>query len=429
MGRVARSSLADRLELAAQGRALGRRAAHAERDPEGGRHADGGRAADRHVADGRRDLARGRGSGGRPPPCGSRRWSIITTASVFPLDGRGPRAPSETAIVIAGGARSSLAGAVGARYNGGGRRMIPVDDALEIVLAHTPAPAGRGSDPAGRRARPRARRGRALRRRTCRPSTARPWTATRCAPPTWPTRPVVLDGGRARSAPASTRTVRCAPGQAMQIMTGAPVPAGATAVQPVEKTRAVDGGRRVEILEPVATGRAHRAPGLARCARATSCSRAGSTIDPATIAVLAAVGKGRVRVGRRPDGRRPRHRRRAGRRLGRARRAAASATATATRWWRRRAGRARRCASLGVVPDQADRIAEAVRAGLRVRRARRLGRRVGGRLRPRRGGAGPLRRRACSSPRWRSSPARPSSSAAAATSSSSACPATPSPPR
>jgi molybdopterin molybdotransferase len=43
-------------------------------------------------------------------------------------------------------------------------------------------------------------------------------------------------------------------GQAMQIMTGAPVPAGATAVQPVEKTRAVDGGARVEILEPVATG-------------------------------------------------------------------------------------------------------------------------------------------------------------------------------
>ena len=37
-------------------------------------------------------------------------------------------------------------------------------------------------------------------------------------------------------------------GQAMQVMTGAPVPAGADAVQQVEKTRLVEGGRRVEVL-------------------------------------------------------------------------------------------------------------------------------------------------------------------------------------
>src|SRR5215470_5812663 len=41
------------------------------------------------------------------------------------------------------------------------------------------------------------------------------------------------------------------PGQALQIMTGAPLPAGADAVQQVEKTRATDGGRVVEILERV----------------------------------------------------------------------------------------------------------------------------------------------------------------------------------
>src|SRR5712691_1313224 len=44
-------------------------------------------------------------------------------------------------------------------------------------------------------------------------------------------------------------------GEAVRIMTGAPVPAGADSVQQVELTRELDGGSEVEILEPVATGR------------------------------------------------------------------------------------------------------------------------------------------------------------------------------
>jgi molybdopterin molybdotransferase len=44
-------------------------------------------------------------------------------------------------------------------------------------------------------------------------------------------------------------------GEAVRIMTGAPVPAGADAVQQVELTREVDGGSQVEILEPVEAGR------------------------------------------------------------------------------------------------------------------------------------------------------------------------------
>jgi molybdopterin molybdotransferase len=110
--------------------------------------------------------------------------------------------------------------------------------------------------------------------------------------------PVVLDvAGQIRAGQWPDRPL--APGQAVQVMTGAPVPAGATAVQPVEKTRAVDGGRRVEILEPVAAG-AHIARQGAEGHGGDEVVARGGTIDPATIAVLAAVGKGKVLVGRRP---------------------------------------------------------------------------------------------------------------------------------
>jgi molybdopterin molybdotransferase len=89
------------------------------------------------------------------------------------------------------------------------------------------------------------------------------------------------------------------PGTAIQIMTGAPVPAGADAVQQVEKTRPAADGRNVEILETVVAGQ--------NIARRGSEIRAGElviengrAIDPSTLAVLAAVGQARVRVGRRP---------------------------------------------------------------------------------------------------------------------------------
>src|SRR5258708_24904311 len=44
-------------------------------------------------------------------------------------------------------------------------------------------------------------------------------------------------------------------GEAVRIMTGAPVPAGADAVQQVELTREIDGAEFVEILEAVEAGR------------------------------------------------------------------------------------------------------------------------------------------------------------------------------
>src|SRR4029077_15463421 len=44
-------------------------------------------------------------------------------------------------------------------------------------------------------------------------------------------------------------------GSAVRIMTGAPVPSGADAVQQVELTGEIDGGSQVEILESVEVGR------------------------------------------------------------------------------------------------------------------------------------------------------------------------------
>jgi molybdopterin molybdotransferase len=152
------------------------------------------------------------------------------------------------------------------------------------------------------------------------------------------------------------------PGTAIQIMTGAPLPAGANAVQQVEKTRASADGRQVEVREGVTPGQ--------NVARRGSEVRAGDgvieggrVVDPATLAVLAAVGQARVLVGRRP-------------------RIAIAVTGdelvsvseTPT------PGRIRNCngpailaqarlagaeaRSLGVVPDDVDRIGAAVREGL-----------------------------------------------------------------
>jgi molybdopterin molybdotransferase len=142
---------------------------------------------------------------------------------------------------------------------------------------------------------------------------------------------------------------------------GAPAPAGPTAVQQVEKTRALDGGTRVEILEPIATG-ANIARQGCEVAAGDVVLKPGRVIDPATIAVLASVGKARVKVARRPT---------------------VSVVVTGDElvdvWDAPGRGRIRNsngyalmaqaeCAgadarSLGVVPDDRDRIAEAVRKG------------------------------------------------------------------
>ncbi len=88
-------------------------------------------------------------------------------------------------------------------------------------------------------------------------------------------------------------------GQAVRIMTGAPVPAGADSVQQVELTRELDDGDEVEILEPVSPGRSIVRRG-AEITAGETVLEAGERISAAAMAVLASFGYAQVKVGRRP---------------------------------------------------------------------------------------------------------------------------------
>ncbi len=84
-------------------------------------------------------------------------------------------------------------------------------------------------------------------------------------------------------------TVAVSRGEAMRIMTGAPLPAGADAVCMVEHTRAEDGGSAVIIEETVNRGTNVRRPGE-DIAAGTEVFEAGTQLGPAHIGVLASLG-------------------------------------------------------------------------------------------------------------------------------------------
>ena len=87
------------------------------------------------------------------------------------------------------------------------------------------------------------------------------------------------------------------PGLAMRIMTGAPVPAGADAVIPLEDTDR--GLARVAINRPVRSGECIRRSGEDIAAGAPALG-AGAALGPQQIALLAALGRDRVLVRPRP---------------------------------------------------------------------------------------------------------------------------------
>ena len=88
-------------------------------------------------------------------------------------------------------------------------------------------------------------------------------------------------------------------GEAVRIMTGAPVPAGADAVQQVELTREIESGSQVEILEAVQAGRSivRRA---AEIKSGETVMRAGEQITAEAIATLPSFGYAKVKVGKQP---------------------------------------------------------------------------------------------------------------------------------
>jgi molybdopterin molybdotransferase len=92
-------------------------------------------------------------------------------------------------------------------------------------------------------------------------------------------------------------TAKMGKGEAVQIMTGAPVPEGADAVQMVEKTRPE--GHDVVILERVELG-AHIAEAGSEVQQNEPTLKAGAVIGPQEIALLATFGHSQVEVYRQP---------------------------------------------------------------------------------------------------------------------------------
>jgi molybdopterin molybdotransferase len=88
-------------------------------------------------------------------------------------------------------------------------------------------------------------------------------------------------------------------GEAVRIMTGAPVPAGADSVQQVELTHELKDHTVVELLESVEAGRSIVKRGAEIQAGETVLQR-GTPINAAMMAVLAAFGYAEVAVGQRP---------------------------------------------------------------------------------------------------------------------------------
>jgi len=88
-------------------------------------------------------------------------------------------------------------------------------------------------------------------------------------------------------------------GQAVRIMTGAPVPMGADAVQQVELTHELKDNTVVEVLESVDEGRSIVNRG-SEVTKGETVLLAGSILNPAMLAVLASFGCAEVEVRRRP---------------------------------------------------------------------------------------------------------------------------------
>jgi molybdopterin molybdotransferase len=92
---------------------------------------------------------------------------------------------------------------------------------------------------------------------------------------------------------------RLKPGEAISIMTGAPVPDGADSVQMVEQCEVLDDGRKVKILKPV---KAHEniAPRGSEAKSGEVVLDSGHRLGPAEIAVIATFGYQRIKVYKKP---------------------------------------------------------------------------------------------------------------------------------
>jgi molybdenum cofactor synthesis domain-containing protein len=177
--------------------------------------------------------------------------------------------------------------------------MLRIEDALNLILAHTPLLAT--EDVALAEAV-----GRVLRRDAVSDLDLPPFDrarmdgyAMRAADTAGASvaRPAQLQAiGEASAGQAFTGQVGAR--EAVRIMTGAPVPAGADAVEKVEVIRLLDGDM-IEVAKPVAAGQ-FITPRGSEARAGEVVVTAGERITPAVAAVLASFGYARVEVARRP---------------------------------------------------------------------------------------------------------------------------------
>lgn len=203
-----------------------------------------------------------------------------------------------------------------AKAHAGGDRLLAVEEALERVLAGVSPVDGTRSVP------PEEALGRVLAEEVVAAVALPPWDNsamdgyairagdTAAATEDAPVRLAVVGevpAGRAAD-------VAVGPGEALRIATGAPVPAGADAVVPVEQTTPLDadgvpGGRGRDAAGPlpaaclvhvsVPPGGSIRAAG-SDVAAGTRIAEAGTRVSPAVVALAAGSGNARIAVRRRP---------------------------------------------------------------------------------------------------------------------------------
>jgi molybdopterin molybdotransferase len=104
--------------------------------------------------------------------------------------------------------------------------------------------------------------------------------------------------GESRAGGGMPRAIKS--GETIAIMTGAPVPDGADAVQMVELSQSDMGGNKVRILKPVNTGD-NLAPRGCEAKAGATVLEAGHRVGPAEIAVMATFGYSQVAVYRKPS--------------------------------------------------------------------------------------------------------------------------------
>lgn len=106
--------------------------------------------------------------------------------------------------------------------------------------------------------------------------------------------PVTLAvAGESRAGYGMSRSLE--PGEAIAIMTGAPVPEGADAVEAIEQCESIEGGTTVRILRPVRV-RENIAPRASESKSGNVVLAAGHRVGPAEIAVMATFGYSKVKV-------------------------------------------------------------------------------------------------------------------------------------